>query len=99
MIYKAIPYIYSRIPAQEDEYALFRLKAKLINCGISSVIQMDERLPFSTLRKRGMKKAQKFDLEIKKDYSYEDFWDILTENLENTTWYKTSTYDQMRSLN
>ena len=83
VIYKAIPYIYSSIPAQEDEYALFRLKAKLINCGISSVIQMNERLPFSTLRKRGMKKAQKFDLEIKKDYSFEDFWDILSENLEN----------------
>ncbi len=83
MIYKAIPYIYSRIPAQEDEYALFRLKAKLINCGISSVIQMDERLPFSTLRKRRIKKARKFNLEIKKDYSYEDFWTILTENLKN----------------
>ena len=44
---------------------------------------MDERLPFSTLRKRGMKKARKFDLEIKKDYSFEDFWNILSENLEN----------------
>ena len=75
MVYKAIPYIYSSIPAQEDEYALFRLNAHLINCGISSVIHMDEHLPFSTLRKRGMKKAQKFNLEIREDYSYEEFWE------------------------
>ncbi|PGT82988.1 MULTISPECIES: GNAT family N-acetyltransferase [Bacillaceae] len=82
VFYKAIPYIYSSIPAQEDEYALFRHNAKLTGCGISSAILMENCLPFSTLRKRGIKKAKKWNLEIKKDYSYEDFWRVLTENLE-----------------
>jgi hypothetical protein len=81
VIYKAIPHIYSNIPAQEDEYALFRLGAKLISSGISSVICMNERLPYSSLRKRSIKKAHKNKLEIKTDYSYDDFWFILTKNL------------------
>jgi hypothetical protein len=81
VIYKAIPHIYSIIPAQEDEYALFRLGANLISSGISSVICMDTRLPLSTLRKRIIKKSQKYNLLIKTDTSYEDFWSILTKNL------------------
>ena len=84
VVYKAIPYIYTSVPAQEDEYALFRLNAHLVSCGISSVINMDNQLPFSTLRKRGVKKARKYNVEIREDYSYEEFWRILIENLEKT---------------
>lgn len=82
VVYKAIPYIYPNIPSQEDEYALFRMKAKLISSGISSAILMDRRLPFRSSRESGISKAQKFKLEIKEDYSYEDFWDVLSTNLK-----------------
>lgn len=84
VIYKSVPYIYSSIPSQEDEYALFRLGAKLISCGASSAIYMDARLPFTKVRKRGIKKAKSNYFEIKTDYSYEDFWKVLTDNLEKT---------------
>lgn len=81
VIYKAIPYMYSKIPAQEDEYVLFRLGAKIISSALSSVIKMDERLHYSTLRLRNIKKALKYNLEIQVDISYEEFWAILVENL------------------
>ncbi len=81
VIYKAIPHIYSRIPAQEDEYALFRLDAKLLGCGLSSVICMDKKQPYSSQRIKSIKKARKYEFEIKVDYSYSDFWVILTNNL------------------
>ena len=84
VIYKSIPYIYSSIPSQENEYVLFRLGAKLISTGISSTICIDQRLPLSSLRKRGIKKAGKYNLEIKNDYNYEDFWEVLTDNLKKT---------------
>lgn len=79
--YKAIPYIYSKVPAQEDEYALFRLGAKLISSGISSVIRLDEKVQYSSQRKKSIKRAKKNNLEIKIDQSYDDFWEILSTNL------------------
>ncbi|WP_034293685.1 MULTISPECIES: GNAT family N-acetyltransferase [Bacillus] len=81
VIYRSIPYIYSSIPSQEDEYVLFLLEAKLISSGLSSVICKDERIPFTSLRKRGIKKAKRNELEIRTDSCYEDFWRVLTENL------------------
>ena len=81
VIYKAIPHIYSRIPAEEDEYVLFRLGARLISSSISSVICMDKRLKFSSTRMRKIKKTKQYNLEIRTDFSYHDFWIILTNNL------------------
>lgn len=81
VIYKAIPHIYSSIPAEEDEYVLFRLGARLISSSISSVICMDKRLKFSSTRMRNIKKTQQYNLEVKTDFSYNDFWIILTNNL------------------
>ncbi|MED0652872.1 GNAT family N-acetyltransferase [Anoxybacillus geothermalis] len=83
VIYKAIPYIYSSLPAQEDEYALFRLNAKIIACGISSVIDLSNKIPFTKSRIGSIKKAAKHHLEIKEDEGYSDYWCILTENLKN----------------
>lgn len=84
VVYKSIPYIYSDIPSQEDEYALFRLNTSLISSGIASVINLNKKIPYTSLRKRSIKKAREYNLEIKADHSYEDFWDNLTANLQRT---------------
>lgn len=84
VIYKAIPPMYCAVPAQEDEYVLFRLGAKLVSCGISSAIRLDKKLPFSSIRKRKIKNAQKHQLGIRIDYSYQDFWEILNNNLKTS---------------
>lgn len=84
VIYKSIPHIYASLPAEEDEYALFLLKAEIVSTGISSVIRMENKLPFSSSRMGCIKKSRKNDLIIKEDYSYKDFWGILSENLKLT---------------
>lgn len=81
LTYRAIPHIYHRYPAEEDLYILTRLGATLAARSISSVIPLDDRLPFRTLRRRQLKKAQACDLTIIEDEDFASFWSILEENL------------------
>jgi hypothetical protein len=83
MIYKSIPYIYSRYPAQEDLYALFRFNAKVTGRNISSAILQTNKLSFIEARKSGMRKANKNAVEILEMKNCQDFWIILSENLRS----------------
>lgn len=82
IVYKAIPHIYHQQPAEEDLYALFRNKAELTERNISSSILICEKIKYSELRKRGIKKAEKSDLKVKKSDNWEGFWKILEHNLQ-----------------
>lgn len=81
ILYKAIPYIYHSVPAQEDLYALFKIQAKIIGCNISSTIDVKLPLGFNDLRKRAYKKAIKNNVSISLDSDFESFWKILEDNL------------------
>ena len=81
IVYRAIPHIYHRYPAEEDLYVLTRLGATLVARSISSVIPLDDRLPFRTLRRRQLKKALASSLTIAEDEDFASFWPILEENL------------------
>lgn len=82
IIYKAIPHIYHQQPSEEDLYALFRYNAVITERNISSTIGLTERLKYSELRRRGIKKAEKNDLKIEKSNDFAGFWNILSENLQ-----------------
>ncbi len=84
LVLKKLPDYYTTLPAQEIDYLLFLLKAKNRQRSISSVIDLTaSQLPMSTLRKRGVKKAQKNGLIIKEESTFTHFWNqILTPNLE-----------------
>ena len=82
MLYKPIPYIYSRIPAQEDLYALFRAGAQLENRAVATVVSVSNPLNMRTLRIRQAKKAleQGFYIERVKDgdeASLHEYWKVL----------------------
>ena len=84
-IYKPIPYIYSTLPSDEDLYALSRNGATIKKREISSIVDLTQRIPLSTLRKRGFKKATKSGLTIVEgnfDGDIEVYWNILTELLK-----------------
>ncbi len=55
--YKALPFIYASVPAQDDLYALFRLGASRVRCDLSCCIDLAARRPFSDRRRRGLRKA------------------------------------------
>lgn len=83
LLYKAVPYIYHRAPAQDDLYALFHLGAALVRCDLSCAVDLSYRLPVNNRRKRALKKAQKAGVLIKDGRrNISELWDVLGENLE-----------------
>ena len=80
-VYKAIPHIYHRSPAEEDLYALFRQEAKLVARGVSAAIAGDNTLPMQELRRRGAKKAAAHNVTYEESSALHDFWAILEEVL------------------
>ncbi|NDV94666.1 GNAT family N-acetyltransferase [Dysgonomonas sp. 521] len=100
IVYKAIPHIYHSQPAEEDLYALFRYKASITASNISSAIYLPERIKYSELRRRGVKKAAKNGLTVSRSEDYEAFWPILSANLlERYDKQPVHTLDEITYLN
>jgi hypothetical protein len=81
MIYKPVPHIYHRMPAEEDLYALFRLKARLIRRDLSSTIYIGESYSYSKGRKSCIKKAWREGVEVLPSSDFEQFMAIETAHL------------------
>lgn len=81
VVYKPVPLIYNRIPAQEDIYALYRIGAEKIGCNISSTIFQNSKPSFTESRKSGIRKCQKENVRISETKEFEAFWTILENNL------------------
>jgi len=81
IIYKPVPHIYHWYPSEEDLYALFRNGAILLSRAVSSTIELNHRPEYSQLRKRKIKKAREYGLQINESFSFQEFWKILEENL------------------
>ena len=83
VIYKHIPWIYASLPSEEDLFALSNVcHASLVSRDVASVVMLDRRLSFSTLRKRGVKKAEKMGVVISEKQDCSEFWSLLERNLE-----------------
>lgn len=83
VIYKAAPWIYMAMPADEPLYALSEVcHARLVSRDIASVVNMHCRPSCSELRVRGKKKAMRHGIRIDYSDDFASFWDILTDNLK-----------------
>jgi len=81
--YKAVPFIYHTMPAQDDLYALFRLNAVRYRCDLSATIDLEHRGRIGSRRKRGYKKAVKSGVTIAAGMQYAaGLWEVLHANLE-----------------
>jgi hypothetical protein len=81
VVYKAVPHIYHRAPAEEDLYALFRHGARLTRRDVSATLDMAARLPFSKGRAYSIKKAQRLGFEVGRSFDFEKFMAIEEEHL------------------
>lgn len=82
VVYKPIPYIYSKIPSQEDLYALFKVcNARLIGRNISSTIFQNRKTKFEESRKSGIRKAIRNGIKVCESLDFVLFWKILETNL------------------
>ena len=94
--YKTIPHIYHQIPSEEDLYVLYRLDAKLIARNISSTIYQLDKIRFSELRRRCVKKAKQNHVDICSSDDFASFWEILTSNL--ATKYSTKPVHELNEI-
>jgi hypothetical protein len=81
LLYKPVPHIYHRAPAEEDLYALFRSGARLVRRDLSSTLDMGYRLPLQHGRRTQRKRGKKL-FEVKKSVDYAAFMDLVKTNLK-----------------
>lgn len=81
LIYKRVPSIYYTYPADEDLYALFRIGAKLVRRDAAQTIDLKDPIPFSSIRKRMVKRAVKSGLEVRQSDDFDGYIALLTEVL------------------
>lgn len=85
LIFKQLPKIYHLRPSDELDYLLFILKAKMYRKDVSMTIPLNNKIQFSTLRKRKLKVALQKGLSVKLEENLTSFWnDVLIPNLKNT---------------
>jgi hypothetical protein len=81
LIYKAVPHVFHKYPAEEDLYALCRADAKLIRRDISSVIGIGNRPKFSDSRKNTARKAEKAGASFVELNNVTEFHELLSSVL------------------
>ena len=81
--YKAIPWIYHHVPAEEDLYAIFKIcDAQLVGRDISSTIIMANKPKWHHGRKYGITRCRKNGVIVQPSEDYAAFWQILAGNLQ-----------------
>ncbi len=83
LIYKPLPVIYQRSPAQEDLYALFRHDARLVRRDVTTTINYLAPGPRSKRRDRGVKKAIKAGVTFEASQDWIAFWPVLADALQS----------------
>ena len=82
LLYKSLPTIYCEMMSEEQSYVLFLLGAENVRTDTSTAIDYKQQIKFQTRKKRAIKKANKLNLEIKKEDSFDAFWnEVLSPNL------------------
>lgn len=96
LVYKAIPYIYSKSPAQDDLYGLFRARALRTRCDLSCAIDLTHRRQPGERRRRSLKKAQKTVTLSSNLVLLDDLWKVIAKNLDRK--YDTKPVHSLKDL-
>lgn len=81
LVYKPIPYIYHRYPAQDDIYALWRLGARMTCVNLSASMQPGNAPAPDTNTRRNMRRGALEHLHIGVSTDIEAFYALLAKNL------------------
>ena len=80
--YKCIPWIYHRLSAEEDLYALYHeCHARIVARDFATNIFLAGGMRWERVRRRGVVRAQKAGLVVERSDDYALFWKVLTDNL------------------
>jgi hypothetical protein len=81
-LYKVVPHIYQRVPAEEDLYALFRSGARLVARNPAPAIRLDARLPYAKGRRAALRAAERGGLEVGDSKDFHSFMELEREVLQ-----------------
>ncbi|MBR1882255.1 MAG: GNAT family N-acetyltransferase [Muribaculaceae bacterium] len=82
LIYKAIPHIYHQYPAEEDIYALWRQGAKLVECDISTTIDLRCPLPLNRGSRSAVNAALRSGITVARSEDLDGYWQLLSAVLK-----------------
>jgi hypothetical protein len=80
--YKPLPFIYTKFPSQDDEYALYQSNAIATEVNLSSTIDLSCIRGFNKMMERQLAKAGNNGLSIVEYNNVDTFWQILEECLK-----------------
>ncbi len=80
LLYKPVPHIYHRMPAEEDLYALFRSGARLVRRDLSSTLDMACRSPMQHGRQTQLKRGKR-TFVVRESRDYVAFMDLVSSAL------------------
>lgn len=82
VFYKCIPWIYHRLSAEEDLYALYHVcRARMVARDFSTNIFLSAGLRWERVRRRGIVRARQAGICVERSDDYSAFWRVLTDNL------------------
>lgn len=83
VLYKCVPWIYHRLSAEEDIYALYHeCHARIVARDFATNIFMSGGLHWERVRRRGVVRALRAGVSVELSDNYVAFWDVLTQNLQ-----------------
>lgn len=99
IVYKPVPSIYHRIPADEDLYALFRNGAVLRSMNLSTTIDMSTGVGYNVQQRRNLRKAEQFSPWVRETSDASEFMSLVAECLmERHSAHPVHTAGEMQTL-
>lgn len=82
--YKPVPYIYSRMAAQEDIYALFRMGGVMTGCGLSTAVNLSsaDGIGLNQMQRRHLRDASRYEWTISEENDVAEFMSLLAQCLQ-----------------
>ncbi len=85
LVLKNLPAIYEDFPSDEIRYLQFITNAKRVRNDLTSVVDLNHRIPYTKNRKRAVVKGQQGLLKFEELAEFDAFWEeVLTPNLKRT---------------
>ena len=74
-------HIYHRYPAEDDLYALWRCGGRLLECNISTTIDLSRRLPLDRGCRSAANAARRAGVEVRRSNDWAGYWQMLGQVL------------------
>lgn len=83
VLYKCIPWIYHKMAAEEDLYAMVRTcDVRLQDRDLGTAIIQRNTIRWERVRRRALKRAQEAGMTVERSTDYAGFWQVLNDNLK-----------------